>query len=154
MRVVGVDPGKTGGLVLIADDETQVLRMPVTAGEVDGRQISSWLFLHSPDIVILEKVGARPKQGVKSMFTFGMGYGVVKGVLETLVIPYRLVLPQAWKRAVLAGTKKDKDAAIAFIRTAYPTINLIPEGCRTPQDGIADAACMAVWGREHMRTKP
>lgn len=154
MRVVGIDPGKSGGLVLIDDGEIQAERMPVTAGAVDGKRLGTWLVLHSPDVVILEKVGARPKQGVKSMFTFGMGYGVVKGVLESLAIPYRLVTPQAWKRAVLAGTAKDKEAAISFIRTAYPTINLIPDGCRVPQDGIADAACLAVYGREHLRKTP
>lgn len=154
MRVVGVDPGKTGGMVLIADNEVAATRMPTTAGQIDGKRVGSWLLLQEPDIVILEKVGARPKQGVVSMFTFGVGYGVVKGVLEAMAVPYRLVLPQAWKRSVLAGTPKDKEAAISFIRTAYPTINLIPEGCRTPQDGIADAACMAVWGREHMRSRP
>lgn len=124
--------------------------MPMCAGEVDGKALGTWLLLASPDIVILEKVGSRPKQGVRSMFTFGMGYGVVKGVLEAMSIPYRMVTPQAWKRSVLAGTAKDKDAAIAFVRKAFPTINLTPGACRTPQDGIADAACLAAWGREHM----
>lgn len=153
MRVVGIDPGAKGGLVLIAPGEVDCTLMPMMAGEVDGRELAIWLLLASPDVVVLEKVGARPKQGVKSMFTFGTRYGVVKGVLEAMGIPYRMVTPQAWKRAVLAGTKKDKDAAIAFVRRAYPTIDLTPGRCTSPQDGIADAACMAVWGREHLRTK-
>lgn len=152
MNVVGVDPGAKGGLVLIGDKGlVDSILMPMSAGEVDGRALGTWLLFAEPDVIVLEKVGARPKQGVSSMFTFGVRYGVVKGVIEAMGYPYRQVTPQAWKRAVLAGTKKDKDAAIAFVRRAYPTIDLIPGKCRTPQDGIADAACMAVWGREHLR---
>jgi len=150
MNVIGIDPGAKGGLVLIGDNHTDSTLMPMVAGEVDGHALAHWLLFAEPDVVVLEKVGARPKQGVTSMFTFGMRCGVVKGVLEAMNIPYRLVTPQAWKRAVLAGTKKDKDAAIAFVRRAYPTIDMTPGLTRTPQDGIADAACMAVWGREHL----
>lgn len=151
MNIVGIDPGAKGGLVLIGDNEVDSTLMPMAAGEVDGHAVSLWLLLAEPDLVILEKVSARPGQGVTSMFTFGCRYGAVKGILEAMAIPYRQVTPQAWKRKVLAGTKKDKDAAIAFVRRAYPTINMTPGRCTTPQDGIAEAACMAVYGREHLR---
>lgn len=72
------------------------------------------------------------------------------GIVEAAGIPYRLVTPQAWKKRVLAGTTKDKDAAISFVRRAYPTIDLTPGKKRTPHDGIADAVCLAEWGRQEL----
>lgn len=150
MSIAGVDPGLRGGLVLIGDDRTEACLMPLTGKEVDGAAVGRWLLDAEPDLVVLEKVGSRPGQGVRSTFSFGQSYGKVMGVLESMNIPYRLVTPQAWKRKVLAGTAKDKEAAIQFVRRAYPTINLTPGRCRTPQDGIADAACLAVYGREHL----
>ncbi len=104
----------------------------------------------SPSVVFIEKVHAMPKQGVSSTFKFGMGYGLVIGVCEALGIPYRLVTPQAWKKVVLAGTAKDKDAAVSFVRRAYPGVDLIPGKKRVPHDGIADAMCIAEFGRQMM----
>lgn len=149
MRIVGIDPGKSGGLVLISPDEYLSTKMPVLGSEVDGAALGEWLVLADADLVVLEDVGARPKQGVVSMFTFGKSQGKVMGVLECLRIPYVLVKPTVWKARVLRGTARDKDAAIQYVRRRFPQIELIPPGHRVPQDGIADAACMAVWGLEY-----
>ncbi|MAX33684.1 MAG: Holliday junction endonuclease [Halomonadaceae bacterium] len=124
--------------------------MPLTGKEIDGHELANSLRGRSINTVILEKVHAMPKQGVSSTFKFGMGFGLVIGVCEALGIPYRLVTPQAWKKVVLAGTAKDKDAAVTFVRRAYPSINLTPGRKRVPHDGIADAMCMAEYGRQLM----
>jgi crossover junction endodeoxyribonuclease RuvC len=82
-----------------------------------------------------------------------------------------LVTPQAWKKVVLPGLipakaklppdataaqkkaasaankKAGKDAAIGWCRRAYPSVSLIPEGCRVPHDGIADSLCIAEYAR-------
>lgn len=120
--------------------------MPLAGGEIDGASLANWLRTIQPKLVIIEKVHAMPKQGVTSMFNFGKGYGTLIGVCEGCGIPFQLVTPQAWKNEVLAGTAKDKDAAINFVRRRYPNINLTPGKTRKPQDGIADAVCMAHYG--------
>ncbi len=147
MIVVGIDPGKKGALVRITDVTQEALVMPLIGKEIDSFAISQWLKEQRPDLVVMEKVGARPNQGVVSMFNFGDGYGKVKGVLETLAIPYQLVTPQAWKKVVLSGTAKDKDAAIQYVANRYPDLELIPPRCRKPHDGIADATCLAEYAR-------
>ena len=122
--------------------------MPLAGKEIDGHEMANFLKTLTPSVVILEKVHAMPKQGVSSTFKFGMGFGLVIGVCEALGIPYRLVTPQAWKKVVLAGTAKDKDAAISFVRKAYPGVDLTPGRKRTPHDGMADAICLAEYGRQ------
>lgn len=160
MNVVGIDPGVKGGLVVIGDHHTASRPMPLKKNgkDMDGAAIAGWLFTEEPDLVVVEKLGARNMfaPGGKAVrkagneFRFATGYGVIRGVLESMGLKYRLVQPVMWKAAVLAGTDMDKQAAIDYVQQHYPDIDLIPGRCRTPQDGIADAACMAVWGRQQL----
>jgi crossover junction endodeoxyribonuclease RuvC len=60
--------------------------------------------------------------------------------------PLEYVRPQAWKKKVLAGTSKDKEAAIAFVRARFPGAPLTLPRCRTPHDGMADAVCIGYYG--------
>jgi len=155
MNIIGIDPGKSGGIASInATGQASGDVMPIIGKEIDGHELARILTATAPDLVIIEKVGAarvngRP-QGGTSMFTFGTGYGRLLGVCEALGIPYRLVTPQAWKKRVLAGTAKDKGAAIAFVKRAFPMVDLTPGKKRVPHDGIADAVCLAEYGRQLM----
>lgn len=146
--VVGIDVGKKGGLTRLTETTQEAIVMPLLGSEIDAFAIAQWLKELRPDFVVVEKVGARPKQGVVSMFNFGRSTGEVIGVLKTLAIPYQEVTPQMWKSKVLAGTAKDKDAAINYVAARYPDLNLVPPRCRKAHDGIADATCMAVYAQE------
>lgn len=156
MRVAGIDPGLSGGLALLSPTECYADRMPLrTDGkEVDGAAIGAWLFVAEPDLVIVERQQARNtfnaqgkairKTGAE--FRFATGYGIILGVLQSMALPYRRIQPMAWKAAVLGERGTDKAAAIRYCQDTYPTINLIPKGCRVPQDGLADAICLAAFG--------
>ncbi len=148
--IIGIDPGKSGGIAFIDEDggESWAEEMPVCGKEIDGHEIARRIIEVSPDRAVIEKAQAMPKQGVTSMFNYGKGFGVVLGILEGLGIPYRLVTPQAWKKAILSGTAKDKDAAVNYVRRAYPQVNLTPGKKRKPHDGMADAVCIADYGRQ------
>lgn len=142
--VMGIDPGLHGGIAIIRDGNVSARPMPVIEGDISGIRI--WNMLDRVDLVIMEKVSAMPKQGVTSMFHFGVGYGMIQGLITASKIPLRLVTPQAWKKEILAGTSKDKAAAIEYVTRVFPDVNLIPDGKRKPQDGIADAVCIAEYG--------
>lgn len=150
--IVGIDPGKGGGLAYIGTEivGAGAMPMPLVGKDIDGHELAMVLHNWKPDMVIVERVHAMPGQGVTSMFTFGMGYGRLLGILEALGIPYRLVTPQAWKKTVLAGTTKDKSAAVQFCRRAFPGVSLTPGRKRVPHDGMADALCLAEYGRQLM----
>lgn len=158
MRIIGIDPGLKGAAVLLAPDEAAVLRMPVAPDgkSIDGASLTGWLLVQEPDLVIVEKLGARNMFGAGGKairkagneFRFATGYGVIQGVLQSLALPYKLVQPMVWKARVLTGTDMGKDAAIAYVQRCYPDIDLTPDRCRTPQDGIADATCLAEYGHQ------
>jgi hypothetical protein len=154
---IGIDPGLSGGIAMLRDEgqwTPTVTPMPVSGGEIDARAaVEDLALLSDVDrmIVVVESVHSMPKQGVASTFKFGKGYGKILGALEVLQIRTELVTPQAWKAVVLAGTTKDKDAAVAWCRRAYPTVNLILPKCRTPHDGMADALCIAEWGQRTIK---
>ena len=148
--VVGIDPGLKGGIALLGDDGgASALPMPLIGSKPDIDTLRSILLEHSPKVVVLEKVHSMPKQGVASTFKLGLGYGMIQGALQALGVPFVLVTPQTWKKYVLEGTKKDKDAAVEYVVQRYPWVDLKPGQKRKAHDGMADALCIATYGREY-----
>lgn len=148
MIFVGIDPGQKGGIAILSNSMNKGVLMPLYGKEIAAAALLEYINEVQGDrFVCVEKVHAMPKQGVSSTFKFGMGYGKILGVLECAGISHQLVTPQAWKKVVLAGTNRDKNAAIEFCQRMYPMIDLQPGKCRTPQDGIADAVCIAHYAK-------
>ncbi|ABW29234.1 RuvC family protein [Acaryochloris marina] len=144
--LIAIDPGLKGGIAFQNHQATIAKPLPTSGKDLDLVTLATWVEAAQPQLAIVEKVGAMPKQGVASTFKFGSGYGGLLGICAALQIPVELVTPQRWKRVVLAGTTKDKDAAIAYCRRAFPDIELIQPGCRKPHDGVADALCLLKFG--------
>ena len=158
---IGVDPGLGGALAIIfPSGSVNILPTPVAGKEIDVGAIVKWindvlpvdiLIGRYPAVAYIEKVGAMRKGGIKqgtsSMFKFGFVTGVIHGILRALSIPLYTVTPQAWKKEILAGTAKDKQAAIDYILRAYPDVSLFrtPKS-RTYDSGIADSICIAEYG--------
>lgn len=156
--LLGIDPGLQGAVAAL--DPTGAVMgtwpMPVAGGEVHAAGLADLLrSLRCLDAhqdigrVCLEKVSAMPKQGVASTFRFGCGWGMVRGVCAALAIPVTLVPPPLWKKRVLLGLPHDKAGAVQFCASRWPSADLILPGCRVPHDGIADALCLAEYGRLH-----
>ena len=144
MSVAGIDPGKDGGVAIRCHNGSWVaFPMPIVGGEVAVAQIADELQTQDVSRVVIERQQAMPKQGVASTFTIGRNYGKLLGALEARRIPFQEVPAKSWKAKVLKGTKKDKDAAIAYAHRIAPGVELMPGKRTTPHDGIADAVCMA-----------
>lgn len=125
MIVVGIDPGLTGawaaidGREFIAAGDMPVMARSGGKRQVNAAELANVLRRHNPARVVLEQVHSMRGQGVASMFSFGMGYGTVIGVVAALGIPIVEVSPQAWKRsAKLIGA--DKDMARTRAIQAFP----------------------------------
>ena len=152
MLVIGIDPGKKGGIALMGEGQ---IDFSSSGGMLYSKNydLTDWVnaarMLAGDDagvVAYVELVHSMPSQGVASTFSFGKGFGEILGWLSALQVRTELVSPQKWKRAVLAGTDRDKAAAIRFVQENYPDIDLTPGRCRVPQDGIADAVCIAHYG--------
>jgi crossover junction endodeoxyribonuclease RuvC len=145
MRIVGIDPGASGAIVLLLDGEPiEWTEMPVmkvgSATRVNPAALADILGTYEPTSVLIEQVGAMPGQGVTSMFNFGHSCGTVMGVLGAMGIPYTLVTPQAWKKAAgLIGT--DKDAARARAIQLWPKWRDLDK--KGKGQALADAALIA-----------
>lgn len=153
--VLGVDPGQTGAIAILADGRlfgfVDMPTMPRKAGgnEVDAatlaRKLRGAVSVHPGAYVVavLEAVSAMPKQGVSSVFRFGEGFGVVKGVLGAMQVPMVLVPAATWKRRLgLWGVEKDIARTLAIQR--FPAA---AEDLQRKKDvGRADALLIAHWG--------
>lgn len=155
MNILGIDPGLDGGIALLTKKGSLLLEVMPTLGiarrEVDGAALAALVSAWIPDHAYLEKVGSRPGQGVRSMFSFGLGVGVVKGVLGALGIPFTEVLPREWQSVVCKGYGSGGDpkgVALIRARQLWPKESfLATPRSRKPHGGLVDAACLAEYGQ-------
>jgi hypothetical protein len=150
MIVCGIDPGLTGALAVINSfGDCQILDMPVIGDGaetfINGAMIARFLDEFDVEFVVLEKQQAYPGQGVSSTFKIGMTYGQLLGVLQTSLIPYRLVSPPVWKKDMRLG--KDKDLSRLRATERFPHVCKNFE--RVKDHGRAEAVLLAVWMLEH-----
>lgn len=147
MTLIGIDPGKSGGIAVSYENMSQSLyKMP----EVEG-DLMAFLKQHvnsaGPGIVYLEKVGGyigSPQAGSR-MFVFGENYGFIKGVCMTLGFKLNLVTPQKWQKAFGLGTrsgsttKEWKNKLRAEAQRLYPNLDVPLQ--------VADALLILEYGR-------
>lgn len=148
MIYVGIDPGKNGGIAVIAEDRS-ILYIGKYSDEnllnVGDTYNGKYLDIRC----VLEKVNAMPNQGVVSMFNFGQNYGFIQGVLKAYNIPFELVPPQKWKKEF--SVTSDKNTSIEVAKRLFPNVNLkATERCRKDHDGMAEALLMAEYARRRL----
>tara|TARA_R100001443_G_scaffold117265_1_gene140975 strand:+ start:2559 stop:2999 length:441 start_codon:yes stop_codon:yes gene_type:complete len=104
---IGIDPGKSGGICFLMDDEIKTFKCPATTHDMAEELILA------KDIrkctAVVERVHSFPGQGVASTFNFGYNYGVWLGILSALHIPYQLCLPRKWMKFYGSMPKEKKD---------------------------------------------
>lgn len=153
MIVIGIDPGRKGGVAVLAEDRIiELCELPWGGKELNARELFVMLAKYSPadPFVYLENVHAMPGQGVVSMFNFGMSFGMIKGIVAALGYPMYLPAPQTWKAVILKDTDKSKQAAMDYCVRRFPGADL-KAGRRTYHDGICDAICIACYGLDKLR---
>ena len=117
--IMGCDPGITGAIAFFfpsAPGRVVAEDLPVVNGRIDVVTLADRIRQMSPNIAIVEAVGARPGQGVSSMFKFGVSYGCVIGVLGTLAVPRHFVTPSTWKKYFHLSSDKEGSRALALQR--------------------------------------
>ena len=117
---MGVDPGISGAAAFVNDagDLLDVFDLPLvgesTSARIDAANLSSLIRAIGPSRVIIEQVGARPGQGVSSMFRFGEAVGTVIGIVGALAIPFERVTAARWKKAFRLDAEKESARARAL----------------------------------------
>ena len=168
MRYIGIDPGLSGALAVIDDQgKPWVMDVPTFTITTQGRktkthQMYDMRNLSTALIEIrnggachagLEKIHAMPKQGVNSMFSMGVGFGMWEAFLCALGMTYELITPQAWKKKLMEGMGKEKSASVIKAKQLFPTLELtrkkiVGKG-EISFDGRADAILIAEYLRRN-----
>lgn len=141
MLYIGIDVGQKGALSVIDKNGMVNTSIPFNLrGYIDYLQVHRDIKI--PCIVGIEKVHAMPKQGVKSMFSFGQRLGEIEGMLQTLRLPYELVPPRVWQRECSIKPKSTKKDIAEQILKLYPNAQV--RGRRGGLlDGISDSIGIA-----------
>lgn len=155
MRHIGIDPGLSGAIAVLTDDTLKVFDMPTMTVDRNGkakRQVSANelaellnLYAGKDCHVYVERVSAMAGQGVTSVFSFGRSFGMIEGILAALKMPVTFVAPATWVKGV--GRGPGKDASRSRAMELFPEYQHMFK--RVKDDGRADAALIAHWGRKH-----
>ena len=133
MRIIGIDPGLSGGIAILDNSKVmELFDMPVMPdGKKNKRQLNSALLVKlikdhiknlEDTVMVVEQVNAMPGQGVTSMFNFGQTFGAIKGICAALGLPIFLVRPAKWKKHFeLINSSKDSSRTKAI--EMYPSIS-------------------------------
>ena len=155
--IIGVDPGMSGAIALldVRGGLVDVWDMPTVEIKV-GKAMKKRV---APEVIAaelrayaeystayIEKVAAMPGQGVSSMFAFGEAYGLVRGVLAGMGIPCTTVTPAVWTKAMRVAAGKDGSRQRAM--ELWPDKAALFK--RVKDDGRADAALIAEWGKNNV----
>jgi hypothetical protein len=151
--ILGIDPGATSGALafyfpafpsqIMAED------MPTADKCVDAVTLALRIEQMRPDLCLIEAVWPRPLDGKKACFSFGVSYGMIRGVVLSCKVPLHFVTPQRWKKHFdLIG--KDKEASRARAISLWPgSVHFT----RKKDQGRSEAALIARYGAEKLMTR-
>ena len=133
MRIIGIDPGLSGGIAILDDLKIyDIFDMPIMSeGKKNKNQLNSAQLVNiinkhvlkkENTFVIVEQVSAMPGQGVTSMSNFGQTFGSIKGICAALGLPIFYVRPAKWKKH-FELINSSKDASRTKVIEMYPYIS-------------------------------
>jgi hypothetical protein len=114
--LIAIDPGASGGLAIQHGSRVEIHKMPETPKDICdlllAAQTEALAGAFSPEggngriKCYIEEVSgfAGVGQPGSAMFNFGRGFGNIEGMLVALQIPFELVRPQKWMKALALGT--------------------------------------------------
>jgi crossover junction endodeoxyribonuclease RuvC len=149
-KILAIDPGSVSAAYAILDEATLAIvdvdDVPVVDKMVDAAGWTQIVEFWEPHLAIIEQVSAMPKQGVSSTFKFGMGCGLLRGVVIANGVPVIQVTPTKWKRDMGLDSDGEKSRALA-LRHWPKCIHLK----RVRDHGRAEALLLALWFIERER---
>lgn len=154
--ILGCDPGFLGAIAIYNFENKKlvsVFDMPIFElkgrKEINAQKLSSFIDGYADQIrlSVIEDVGVMTgKEGRQSMFRFGVGVGIVRGILSSYMIPIFPVVPSVWKSLEnLSGRKAE---SITRARKLFPDSKA--EFLRSKDDGRAEAAILARFGERFL----
>lgn len=151
--ICGIDPGQKGALAFLdtrSGKIAELIRMPVEGRHFNEQEFIAIIKSFKIDLCAVERAQSMPGQGVVSMFSYGVHFGIIRGVLMALEVPHILVPPQKWQSALHVGIPqnvKPKEKSKIAARRLFPKANFRPGRTTTDHDGLIDALLIAEFAR-------
>lgn len=142
--MMGITPRWNGAIAVVGGAEPAVAwTMPAT--EADACDL---LLLAIKDdrrrggnpLAVIEAVHSAPKQGA---FRAGHCYGMLRGFLITLGVPFDEIAPERWQKDLRCRTRGDRNDTLALAREMWPGMRIT--------HATADALLLAHWGNKFGR---
>lgn len=97
-RVIAIDPGKKGAIVTRAASALEVVKMQ----DLTEKDLFLYLERQRPynAIVVMERVWARPGNGVKQSYNYGYNNGMIMMACTAARLKLEMVLPKKWQTAL------------------------------------------------------
>ena len=165
---IGIDPGKSGGIVVISDNGLVIHKtpMPLLGDNLDVVAIqhlfTSLVGIYNP-VVILEDVHSIFGSSASSNFTFGYVCGAIEAVVLCSKFKLIKVQPKKWQAEIwtvsdkVYKTKKPdqknpsvdtKATSLCAVSRLFPSEDLRKTArSKIAADGIVDALLLAEFGR-------
>lgn len=122
MIYVGIDPGQKGGISFVSS-KNNYATFPMPSAYELNEILLNWHKDFNIKHCFLERAQSMPKQGVKSMFSYGDHYGQIQGILISQKISFSLIPPKDWQKEMLKGSdqkKTTKERALDIARRLFP----------------------------------
>lgn len=148
MIYIGIDPGKQGAIAKLSTSlpvPEYIHEMPMNGTMYNLGKILE-LIGRVAHFAVIEQSQPMPKQGVKSCYTIGYGFGILEMALVANGIKYQTVRPGDWKKVMLAGIPKGdtKAMSIQACKRLFPNVSLKrTERCRKDDHNYAEALLLA-----------
>ena len=147
---IGLDPGKKGAMAIMGYSNTTGERYMMKIIPFDPQEYNKTLKQFNGATVCIEQVHSLPREGVKSVWSFGQTYGWLLGVLDSVGLSYQTVPPNLWKKD-FSLLRTEKKQSIEVCKRLFPGIELKrTDRCRNDDDNMADAALICEYARRHM----
>ncbi len=171
ITICGIDPGINGAIsffVIKNNKKTcKVFDMPKinvgkkkTKHELDIQQIVHLLAMYDPEYCCIEepKIAIRMVEGkavvgqsMQSVATNWKNYGILLGILSTLMIPFEEISPRKWQKEFFKRMEKDDPKKMAYMVASklFPDIELT--GARGGiKDGRSDALLICEYAKRQL----
>lgn len=150
---ISADPGKKGFCCILSTKFNDFNHYPL----FDGQRLNPKLIKHIKCLVnqnvmaIVEQVHSMPHDGISRSFSFGMSYGKILGMLESLGIPYVTCTPGKWQKEMWEAVDKAANTKLTSYNAAR---RLLPnmdfrrsERCKTFDDNKVDATLLCLYAQ-------
>lgn len=154
MKVLGCDPGVTGGLAILGPEGPIYEPIPMIGNRIDVEALLCWLKVNASDIDLgyVEVAQMRRGQGTKGTATTYQNYGTLLTCLQVAKVPHVCIQAAKWTKYVHShvGAPRGmdpKDKNRLALMQIFPGLDLkATDRCKVPHMGMTDALLIAWYG--------